>query len=83
MTSYTVYYTYNQIILIGLNIALFQKVLIFKFEVFATALLDIHKKNVYRDNHYTYNQILRGGGINYFYHSRTSIYPNLKYTLEG
>jgi hypothetical protein len=27
-----------------LNIALFQKVLIFKIEVFATALLDIHKK---------------------------------------
>ena len=37
-------------ILIGLNIALFQKVLIFKIEVFATALLAIHKKNVYRDN---------------------------------
>ena len=37
-------------ILIGLNIALFQKVLIFKIEVFANALLAIHKKNVYGDN---------------------------------
>ena len=37
-------------ILIGLNIALFQKVLIFKIEVFATVLLAIHKQNVYRDN---------------------------------
>jgi hypothetical protein len=34
----------------SVSCGLSKKVLIFKIEVFATALLAIHKKNVYRDN---------------------------------